>query len=154
PHIEAHYLPEQPPTNSAAPAGQTITSSMSTRAQLLATKLTVPSARPGLVPRPRLVERLMRGMWGKLTLLLAPAGYGKTTVLAEWLATMRLEARDLRLEDEKQVSSLKSQAPQVAWVSLDADDNDPVRFWSHLIAALEVALGSECASFGVVTLAA
>src|SRR5205823_11436918 len=54
---------------------------------LLQTKLYVPRSGPGLVPRPRLVQRLNQGTVGKLTVISAPAGFGKTTLLAEWLAT-------------------------------------------------------------------
>jgi len=102
---------------------------------LLATKLYAPPARPDLVARPRLFERLSAGLSGKLTLIAAPAGFGKTTLVSDWLASMRLEARDLRLEDGKQASSLMPLAPQVAWVSLDARDNEPTRFWSYVSAA-------------------
>ena len=86
---------------------------------LLETKLYVPRWRTGLVPRARLVERLDRGTERKLTLVSAPAGSGKTTVLAEWVAgtpAMRWPA---------------------AWVSLDQSDNDPALFWAYFIAALQ-----------------
>ncbi len=83
--------------------------------RLLETKLYVPRPRPGLVPRPRLGERLDRGIASKLTLVSAPAGFGKTTLLAEWLAGKERSA---------------------AWLSLDGGDNDPVSFWAHLIAGL------------------
>jgi LuxR family transcriptional regulator, maltose regulon positive regulatory protein len=86
---------------------------------LLETKLYVPTSRRGLVARPRLSERLNRGAESKLTVISAPAGFGKTTLLAEWLAA----------------------APGhdwfVAWVSLDQSDNDPASFWTYLIAALQ-----------------
>ncbi|MDQ3167357.1 MAG: helix-turn-helix transcriptional regulator, partial [Chloroflexota bacterium] len=85
---------------------------------LLATKLYMPRWRPGLVSRPGLVERLGLGAERKLTLVSAPAGFGKTTLLAEWLVT--LPARDRA----------------AAWVSLDATDNDPALFWSYVITAL------------------
>ena len=52
--------------------------------QLLATKLYVPPIRPGLVSRPRLIQRLSEGLNGKLTLISAPAGFGKTTLVNEW----------------------------------------------------------------------
>jgi LuxR family maltose regulon positive regulatory protein len=86
---------------------------------LLETKLHVPRLRRSLVVRPRLVERLSRGAESKLTLISAPAGFGKTTVLAEWLA------------------ALPAGGPSVAWLSLDPDDNEPARFWSYVIAALQ-----------------
>lgn len=84
--------------------------------ELLRTKLFVPSPRLGFVPRPRLIERLAAGIQGKLTLLSAPAGFGKTTLLSEGISTLNRT---------------------VAWVSLDNEDNDPVRFWSYFIAALQ-----------------
>jgi LuxR family maltose regulon positive regulatory protein len=105
-------------------------------AHLLATKLYAPPARPDLVARPRLFERLSASLSGKLTLIAAPAGFGKTTLVSAWIASMRLEARDLSLEDAVPASSLKPQVPRVAWVSLDARDNDPTRFWSYVSAAL------------------
>ena len=82
---------------------------------LLATKLHVPRPRPDLVPRPRLAERLDEGLAGGLMLVCAPAGYGKTVLLADW--------------------ARRGQQP-VAWLSLDAGDNDPARFWRHGVAAL------------------
>jgi LuxR family maltose regulon positive regulatory protein len=90
-------------------------------AALLETKLYVPRFRPGLVPRPRLSERLDRGTASKLVLVSAPAGFGKTTLLAEWLAAGQAAPADERL---------------AAWLSLDRADNDPVSFWTYVIAAL------------------
>jgi len=86
---------------------------------LLATKLHIPPLRPDFVPRRRLLDRLETGLQRKLTLISAPAGYGKTTLLSEWRASSR------------------SQALSFAWVLLDEQDNDPVRFWSYVLAALE-----------------
>jgi LuxR family transcriptional regulator, maltose regulon positive regulatory protein len=86
--------------------------------QLLATKLHIPSPSQSLVPRPRLLERLNQGMERKLILLSAPAGFGKTTLLCEWLRSP--VAKDL----------------PVAWISLDEGDNDPVRFGTYICAAL------------------
>jgi ATP/maltotriose-dependent transcriptional regulator MalT len=88
-------------------------------APLLTTKLHVPRRRRGLVARPRLSERLDRGGDAALTLVSAPAGFGKTTLLTEWLATA-----DRR---------------STAWLSLDDRDNDPSTFWTYLIAALQTA---------------
>jgi LuxR family maltose regulon positive regulatory protein len=88
---------------------------------LLETKLYVPRSRRGLVPRPRLSERLDRGTASKLTLVSAPAGFGKTTLLTEWLAAGPARQTGERL---------------VAWLSLDQADNDPASFWTYLIAAL------------------
>src|SRR5258706_9032813 len=83
---------------------------------LLATKLHRPLPRAQLVRRPQLAERLTQGVMGPLTLVSAPAGFGKTTLLAQWLA--------------------ESGMP-VAWLSLEPGDNELVRFLSYLIAALQ-----------------
>ncbi len=83
---------------------------------LLATKLHVPGTRPGFVPRRRLADRLEEGLDRKLVLVSAPAGSGKTALLADWAR------RNRRL---------------VAWLSLDPGDNDPARFWRHAAAALD-----------------
>ena len=84
---------------------------------LVATKLHVPGVRPGLVPRRELLRRLVAGEGRRLTLVCAPAGWGKTVLLSEWQAC-REETR------------------RFAWVSLDASDDDPVRFWGYVIGAL------------------
>ena len=97
-------------------------------APLLETKLYVPRSRRGLVPRPRLSERLDRGTALKLTLVSAPAGFGKTTLLTEWLAAGPSGPAGERL---------------AAWLSLDRADNDPASFWIYVIAALRtVASGA------------
>jgi len=83
---------------------------------LLATKLHVPRLGPDLVPRRRLAERLDEGQACGLMLVCAPAGYGKTVLLAAWV---------------------RRGQPPVAWLSLDAGDNDPARFWRHAVAALD-----------------
>jgi LuxR family maltose regulon positive regulatory protein len=83
---------------------------------LLATKLFVPPAQPGFVGRPRLLEGLDAGLGRGLLLVCAPAGFGKTALLADW-------ARQGRRP--------------VAWLSLDGGDNDPARFWRHVVAALD-----------------
>ena len=90
-------------------------------APLLETKLYVPRSRRGLVPRPRLSERLDRGTASTVMLVSAPAGFGKTTLLTEWLAAGPAAPADERL---------------AAWLSLDRGDNDPVSFWTYVIAAL------------------
>ncbi len=83
--------------------------------EVLATKIYIPPPRTNLVSRLRLVQRLNKGMAGKLTLVSAPAGFGKTTLVSEWLAGCGCPA---------------------AWISLDADDSDPARFLLYLAAAL------------------
>ena len=88
---------------------------------LLATKLHAPRRRRGLVARPRLVERLDRGAESALTVLSAPAGFGKSTLLTDWLAT-------------------PAEGRSVAWLSLDQRDNDPALFWTYLVAAVRTAV--------------
>jgi len=88
---------------------------------LLETKLHVPRGRRGLVARRRLSERLSRGAESALTLVSAPAGFGKTTLLTEWLAGAGADGRSC------------------AWLSLDQRDNDPALLWSYLVAALQTA---------------
>ncbi len=85
---------------------------------LLTTKLYIPAPRANGVARPRLLQRLDEGVRQnrRLTLLAAPAGFGKTTLAADWVCTL---------------------AREVAWISLDESDNDPVQFLSYLIAALQ-----------------
>jgi LuxR family maltose regulon positive regulatory protein len=108
---------------------------------MLMTKLFRPQPGARLVLRPRLFPHLDAGQHHALTLIAAPAGYGKTTLLAEWLAT-RTEERGLRTESvaaslSPQSSSLST---RVAWLSLDASDNDPVLFLRALIAAFQSAM--------------
>ncbi|MEP7216761.1 MAG: AAA family ATPase, partial [Anaerolineaceae bacterium] len=91
------------------------------KSPVLETKFYFPRWRPGLVPRTRLVERLSRGTESRLTLVSAPPGFGKTTLLAEWLAA----------DSPKQFS--------VAWLSLEASDNHPATFWTYLFTALQRA---------------
>ena len=98
----------------AAPAGVAV----SGQDVLLATKVHVPGLQPGFVPRPRLAEALGEGLARQLILVCAPAGFGKTAVLADWARRGRWP---------------------VAWLSLDAGDNDPARFWRHAVAALDGA---------------
>src|SRR5215475_2695265 len=80
---------------------------------LVTTKFHLPP--PGLVPRPRLLERLAQGIGRGLTVVCTPAGFGKTTLLGDWARRSRQPA---------------------AWLSLDAADNDPARFWRYVAAAL------------------
>jgi LuxR family maltose regulon positive regulatory protein len=86
---------------------------------LLTTKLHTPPTRSNLVTRARLFERLQVGLTGKLTLIAAPAGFGKTTLLSAWRATET------------------GGALPFAWVSLDSMDNDPFQFWTYVIAAID-----------------
>jgi LuxR family maltose regulon positive regulatory protein len=83
---------------------------------LLITKFYIPPARPKLVSRPHLIERLNAGLHGKLVLVSAPAGFGKTTLLGEW-------ARQVKTP--------------VAWLSLEKGDDDPERFLTYIVGALQ-----------------
>src|SRR5437588_9685053 len=83
---------------------------------ILATKLYLPRLRPNVVSRPRLLERLNAGLHRKLTLIAAPAGFGKTTLVSEWV-----EGIDR----------------PTAWLSLDEGENDPTRFLAYLVTALQ-----------------
>jgi LuxR family maltose regulon positive regulatory protein len=85
-------------------------------APVLATKLYAPPHRPKLVLRPRLIERLNDGLHRKLTLICAPAGFGKTTLASEWTAGCKRPS---------------------AWLSLDEGDGDFARFLMYLVAALQ-----------------
>jgi LuxR family maltose regulon positive regulatory protein len=107
------------------PAKKTLKSSRLKRAAIkikdsqypfLETKLYVPQPRPDLVQRTDLIDRLNKGISRKLTLISAPAGFGKTTLISEWIS--------------------QSEIP-VAWISLDKGDSDPVHFIHYIIAALQ-----------------
>ena len=87
---------------------------------LIRTKLRRPFIRPGLVSRPRLQEQVAQGLCGPLTLITAPAGFGKTTLVAYSVAEVDMP---------------------VAWLSLDKNDNQEGRFLNYLIAALQFGLG-------------
>jgi LuxR family maltose regulon positive regulatory protein len=86
------------------------------KTDLLASKFYFPPHRPDLVPRPHLLESLNAGLGGKLTLVSAPAGFGKTSLVSEWI---------------------RDNGYPAAWLSLDKNDNDPSRFLIYLIAALQ-----------------
>src|SRR5262245_42203775 len=97
---------------------------MTTRPELPAalrvasTRVRPPRVRDGLIERPDLLDLLRQGRERSLTLVCAPAGYGKTTLIAQWAAA-----------DRERVP--------FAWISLDERDSDPVRLWAHLIAGLQ-----------------
>ncbi|MGB3218634.1 MAG: LuxR C-terminal-related transcriptional regulator [Anaerolineae bacterium] len=114
---------------------------------ILATKLYIPLPRPKLVLRPRLIERLNEGLSSgcKLTLISAPAGFGKTTLVSEWVNNLRFTSDDFRLDAANggEIVNRKSKiANRVAWLSLDAGDNDPARFLTYLVAALQTIAGN------------
>src|SRR5579871_6446950 len=86
--------------------------------QLLATKFFIPSSSHALILRPRLLTLLNKSLECPLTLVSAPAGFGKTTLLSNW------------------IHSLPPERARVAWVSLDEGDNEPVLFWRYVLTAL------------------
>jgi LuxR family transcriptional regulator, maltose regulon positive regulatory protein len=92
---------------------------------LLATKFYFPPGRQNLVSRSRLIERLQQGLQCPLTLVSAPAGYGKTTLMSEWRAGV-------------------GRSIPTAWLSLDTNDDDPARFLTCLIGALETLEPGRC----------
>jgi LuxR family maltose regulon positive regulatory protein len=112
------------------PSGQAVTdgSAAVQFAPLLATKLYVPQPHRDLVSRPRLRARLDRGLAGPVTVIAAPVGFGKTTLLADWLAVARH----------------RPDSPigrgHVAWLALDAGDSDPVQFLRYFVAALQTVV--------------
>src|SRR5438128_464130 len=83
---------------------------------ILATKLYIPRLRPEVVSRPRLLGRLNEGLHRKLTLISVFAGFGKTTLVSEWVEGIERP---------------------IVWLSLDEGDNDPTRFLTYFIAALQ-----------------
>ena len=91
---------------------------------LVQTKLYIPKPRRALVARPRLSERLAGAAEARLTLISAPAGFGKTTVLAEWLA-------------RRSADNASAGNRSVAWLSLDDSDSQPASFWTYLVTALQ-----------------
>jgi LuxR family maltose regulon positive regulatory protein len=94
--------------------------------QIIETKLHAPRLSPDLVRRERLLARLDEGRTCKLTLLSAPAGSGKTSLVCQWLAAHRTDP----------------QFPPLAWVALDVEDNDPQRFWRYVITACQNVLSA------------
>jgi LuxR family maltose regulon positive regulatory protein len=88
--------------------------------RLLQTKLHVPRSRHGAVVRPRLADHLSHGVESKLTLVSAPPGFGKSTLVGGWIAAHRSESA-------------------AAWLSLESEDNDPATFWTYVVAALQTA---------------
>ena len=102
---------------------------------LIGTKMLVPPLRHDLVTRPRLTGLLNKVTESRLTLLSAPAGFGKTTLLTQWLQDWTA-AGDADFDPERRC---------VAWVSLDASDSDPASFWTYLITALSAGSSVVCA---------
>ena len=89
---------------------------------LLKTKLHIPQRRPDIVPRLLLIKQLNERVQRKLTLITAPAGYGKTSLASEWIHSLQLET---------------TSNTQITWLSLEEADSEPIRFVTYLIAALQ-----------------
>lgn len=122
---------------------------------LLSTKFYIPRRessfqRSTLVPRPRLCQQLEMGLKGKLTLVAAPAGYGKSTLLTEWIGesdSLEAESGAASVPLGTSVPTTRpADRPTYCWLSLEEGDNDPIRFWVYFIAALQSqnpSLGAE-----------
>jgi LuxR family maltose regulon positive regulatory protein len=108
-----HNAPVPPPRSSTSPQGP-----------LLLAKLRPPRLLSHLIARERLHVLLDTGLERKLTLVTAPTGYGKTTLVNQWRSKHRIPGRS-------------GSFPPVAWVSLEPEDNDPIRFWRYLLAACQ-----------------
>jgi LuxR family maltose regulon positive regulatory protein len=91
---------------------------------LINSKLSAPQVRAGLVARPHLFSQLEEGTLDPFTLVCAPAGYGKTALLANWIDNLKRTKQDHLI---------------IGWLSLDKDDNEPIRFLRYLVAAIETA---------------
>ena len=104
-----------------------------TATTLIAVKAQVPPLRTGLVDRERLLSRLLEDEPGRLTVVIAPAGWGKTTLLGQWVRRIDCTCA-------------------VAWVSLDESDDEPVRFWTYALTALHTTAptvaGARCRRWG------
>lgn len=132
PGIEEQATGAENPDLSGSASARTFSSQQSAQVPLLATKLYIPRTRTRFLARPRLIERLAASVRGPLSLLVAPAGWGKTTALSEWRA------------------SPSGTAWPAGWVSLAASDNDPVRFWTYVLSALNDA--APCVAAGALAL--
>ena len=98
---------------------------------LLVTKLHLPQSQRGLVTRSSLIKRLNNGLSGKVTLVSAPAGFGKTTLISDWVCNSLPEKFN----------------KHAAWLSLDNTDNTTLQFWHYVISALKTvhpSLGKTC----------
>lgn len=114
--------PAQPSHLSPSQHPQPAPSTLLQQTPLLLPKLHPPRPTASLLSRERLLARLDGGISRKLTLVLAPAGFGKTTLVSEWIA-----ARD----------TCDGSSPPVAWIALDEGDNDPIRFWHYFLVACQ-----------------
>src|SRR5437588_5341308 len=118
-HEAAIVLSAEGATSPQPPAATQLSSATSMPSlHLLTTKISVPPARLNMVMRPRLTQRMNTALRGALTLIVAPAGWGKTTLLSAWHADANAGGWPL------------------AWVSLDEGDNDPIQLWTYVISSV------------------
>ena len=92
---------------------------------LLKTKLHIPQRHPDIVPRILLIKQLNERIQRKLTLITAPAGYGKTSLASEWTHALQSETAEATFHQ------------RITWLSLEESDSEPIRFLSYMIAALQ-----------------
>jgi transcriptional regulator with XRE-family HTH domain len=143
-------LPEQAPIDAPHSTGQKSDTAQpdpqvfdyAPSGHVLVTKLYLPRPRRDLVARPRLLALLGAALHMPLTLVSAPAGFGKTTLLASWLAPQSSELNVLssELPDHAQNLKLNTQNFSAAWLSLDDGDNDPGTFLRYLVSALQTLI--------------
>ena len=122
-------------------------SDLLTRDVYLTTKLFIPQPHPGWVLRPRLLERLDSSLSRKLALISAPAGYGKTTVVTQWVWNRGFIAET---SHHRPTNDRTARKIVFTWLSLDETDNDPIRFWDYFVLALQGAfpeLGGDIRAF-------
>ncbi|MBO0789484.1 MAG: hypothetical protein J2P36_00835 [Ktedonobacteraceae bacterium] len=123
PHLNDELLHLRP---ERTPAKEAVTAAPPDAHPLLLSRLSQPRLPAFLLERPRLLALLDAGREGALTLLSAPAGFGKTTLISQWIAARRAQA----------------DFPPVAWISLESSENDPLRFWRYLLTACQ-AFGTD-----------
>ncbi|MEZ4870054.1 MAG: LuxR C-terminal-related transcriptional regulator [Caldilineaceae bacterium] len=106
---------------------------------LLTTKLFIPRKGRQLIARPHLVEKLDRGLHSRVTLIAAPAGFGKSSLVSAWIEQRQTPPNTTAATWPTRPDTLPASAtnPHFCWLSLDENDNDPVRFFSYLVAALQ-----------------
>jgi LuxR family transcriptional regulator, maltose regulon positive regulatory protein len=109
------------------------------------TKVFAPPVRAKLVPRPHLMAKLEAGLNGRLTLISAPAGFGKTTLVNDWFH-QRTTVAGQRVAKKSDPSPEASPTIRLAWLSLDDEDNEPVRFMNCMAAAVEIVRPGAAAS--------
>lgn len=126
--VAASFADETAPINDAT-TQEIDTIPPRTEVPLLEPKLHLPRLHTSLVLRERLLARLDEGLSHKLTLICAPAGSGKTTLVRQWMAERGMQPHE---------HASRVGLPPVAWVSLDAGDNDPLLFWRYVISACQV----------------